>query len=76
MNYQPVMTIKHYHIAGLDGACGAADFEQIAGLHAGEHAAAGDRQASLAEGSYDFGGQVEFENFYQLLYQTVFITRL
>jgi hypothetical protein len=30
----------------------------------------------LAEGSYDFGGQVEFENFYQLLYQTVFITRL
>jgi hypothetical protein len=50
MDHQPVVELKHHYVAGLDGGSGAMDFEQVAGLHAGEHAAAGDRQARLAEG--------------------------
>jgi hypothetical protein len=58
MDYQPAMTIEHYHIADLDRAVGAADFEQVAGLHAGEHAAAGDGQKGLGERGQDVLGQV------------------
>jgi hypothetical protein len=50
MDYQPGMEQKHHHLAGSDGEGGPADFEQVARLHAGEHAGAGDREANLAEG--------------------------
>jgi hypothetical protein len=51
MDDEPAMALKHHHLAGLDEAGGAADFEEVARLHAGEHAAAGDWQTSLAERS-------------------------
>jgi hypothetical protein len=59
------MALKNDHLAGWDGTVRAPQIEQVAGLHAGEHAAAGHRKTSLAERSEDFGGQVEFEGFYQ-----------
>jgi hypothetical protein len=51
VDHQPVVALEDYHVAGLDGGGGAADFKQVAWLHAGEHAAAGDGQARLPEGS-------------------------
>ena len=72
MHHQAAVAFKEHHVAGLDGTGRAADFKDVTGLHAGEHAGAGDRKANCAERSQDFGGQIEFEGFYQL----VFITRL
>lgn len=71
VDYQAAVALIDHHVAGPD-LRRALHVEQIAGPESGQHAAAGDRQARLAAGSEDFGGQVEFEGFYQL----VFITRL
>jgi hypothetical protein len=58
---QPFVAFEDHHVACLDGARGAHDFEQVTWLHAGEHAGAGNGEARLAERSEDFGGEVEFE---------------
>jgi hypothetical protein len=72
MGHQALVALEDYDITDANGTGGANDFEQIARLHGWEHAGTGDRETRLAERSEDFGGQVQFEGFYQL----VFITRL
>jgi hypothetical protein len=65
MDNHPAMALKHHHLARCDGTGWTAEIEQVAGLHAGKHAGAGNRKTRLAERSEDFGGQVEFEGFDQ-----------
>ena len=61
------MTSVDHHVARPDGG-GPVHVQKVAGPQRRRHAAACDGKASLAARREEFGGQVEFDRFYQMVF--------
>ena len=55
------VALEDDHVVFANGFVLSRDFEHVAGAHAGEHAAAGYREARGSEAGQDFGGEVQLE---------------
>jgi hypothetical protein len=64
---QTAMVPVDHHIARPDGG-GPVHVQKVAGPQRGKHAAACDGKAGLAAGGEEFGSQVEFDCFYQMVF--------